>query len=615
VKNTLLTKKNNPIEYISNIHTMELLNISKDRLKEILKIFNINHVPEKFTRVQFNSYCSYLKATKHKTKKVNDKYFFPGDAIIPELSLEDKIKAKKIKPIEISKKVTECRKPDIGKVEVLVANVKPQQKVKSKKSKVEGDKYDQQNKLKQLQKFKKSDKKALLDFSYKQERYTAYCDNCTIKDVVPLSFDIYKTIPNSPIIYSLIAPTITIDKNDSKLYKSFISTDIYTDSRKPDIGNNEINVFMRVPSKKTASIVHNQGIVLYYRIKDTATPLCRFYSLENFSKNMELVNSSYYKNVKFEFFTMFERFDKSLISRPTKKSIILSPEDEQKILDFYNSPDYAKTKKVKGQVLLKDLAKELGVDRSTIRNRAIELGIVNFKRPKEKRNWDNPIENKLLEDLSGTYNVKIISNMFRDKGFTRSPVAIGVRLKRLKMSLKLDGTGDLTLLLLSEAMGVDSHFFYDNDRLKKLKATNKIKQGSYSITRKNIRNYLISYPEDYLMSKVDPKWFVQILTENDTTMDYLEDTTVPNSRDLSVPTSKVSDTRDLNEIIKYIKTLLFKKYNKKIFDKEVAEALCISSTKLANLKTRGSIPYKELLDFALSENINTDILFYKEIQI
>lgn len=65
--------------------------------------------------------------------------------------------------------------------------------------------------------------------------------------------------------------------------------------------------------------------------------------------------------------------------------------------------------------------------------------------------------------------------------------------------------------MLSDAMGVDGHFFYDNNRLEKLKARKENKIIIFE--KKNIATYLKENPYDYSLAKVEPKWFIDILTE------------------------------------------------------------------------------------------------------
>lgn len=68
---------------------------------------------------------------------------------------------------------------------------------------------------------------------------------------------------------------------------------------------------------------------------------------------------------------------------------------------------------------------------------------------------------------------------------------------------------------------------------------------------------------------------------------------------------------DIKEIIEKIKDIISLKItNKKVFDKDVADALCISQMNFATMKNRNSIPYKEILLFSLKHKIDTNWLFF-----
>ena len=62
----------------------------------------------------------------------------------------------------------------------------------------------------------------------------------------------------------------------------------------------------------------------------------------------------------------------------------------------------------------------------------------------------------------------------------------------------------------------------------------------------------------------------------------------------------------LKEIIKEEKKI------KKVFDKDVAEALAIPQTTFATMKKRNSIPFKEIMEFCANKKLNINWLFFDQ---
>jgi len=70
---------------------------------------------------------------------------------------------------------------------------------------------------------------------------------------------------------------------------------------------------------------------------------------------------------------------------------------------------------------------------------------------------------------------------------------------------------------------------------------------------------------------------------------------------------------EFNEIIEKLKDVLSnKKIKGKVFDKDVANELGISQTTFATMKKRGSIPYKELMDFCAAKKLSINWLFFDQ---
>jgi len=70
---------------------------------------------------------------------------------------------------------------------------------------------------------------------------------------------------------------------------------------------------------------------------------------------------------------------------------------------------------------------------------------------------------------------------------------------------------------------------------------------------------------------------------------------------------------DLRNIIAKLKEVIAEeKKVKKVFDKDVAEALAIPQTTFATMKKRNSIPFKEILQFCANKRLSINWLFFDQ---
>ena len=70
---------------------------------------------------------------------------------------------------------------------------------------------------------------------------------------------------------------------------------------------------------------------------------------------------------------------------------------------------------------------------------------------------------------------------------------------------------------------------------------------------------------------------------------------------------------ELKDILPRIKDVISKELGeKKVFDKDVANALGINHLTFATMKKRGKIPYEEILDFCAKRKISINWLFYNQ---
>jgi len=70
---------------------------------------------------------------------------------------------------------------------------------------------------------------------------------------------------------------------------------------------------------------------------------------------------------------------------------------------------------------------------------------------------------------------------------------------------------------------------------------------------------------------------------------------------------------DLKVVIKKLKEIISEERNiKKVFDKDVADALAIPQTTFATMKKRNSIPFKEIMEFCANKKLNINWLFFDQ---
>lgn len=278
----------------------------------------------------------------------------------------------------------------------------------------------------------------------------------------------------------------------------------------------EKSSFIAYLSMKDASAAYNQDrLKLYYsfnRVLSINEKCFPFNVSKSFQANMKDIKSKFSQKIKIYLYSNGETYNK--IERTTifKKPRVWTPEEDEKILNFYNS-DYYKNpqnKNLKNPYTMKDLCKDLKVkDKKTIVKRASELGFKNFSMPKQREYSDE--EKELLKSCVGKYQTSKIQKIFKEHGYSRSIIALNIEIQRLKLSRKLNGKNELSLRMLAEAFGVDTHFFSDSK--ERINALNPTKTNRELIfTRENIKKYVIENPYDFNLGKVDNKFFIELLT-------------------------------------------------------------------------------------------------------
>lgn len=529
--------------YIGQDSILEHLNLSFGEFKRLLLTFDIRTILDKYTKNQFLLFREYLVKSGHTVGEMDESCFFEDIVIEKRQSLEELIRSRKknhtpqypadtiVKTTDETDEFETIKEEDIDapillndEVVLLEDGVGPQEEIEpledtsqetvlvprvKKENTIKTRKIKKDKVLKEvpieitgiigrtsrlIDEVSIKDKTRLLKNSYVLSRYELYCDDCKRNDAAPVTIEIYKKFKD-------IAP----------INHDFVFIDILRDMA--ICLNKEDGKIWKIKSAKIASKVYNNGFVLYYAPKDSEQIiLCKLDTTKPFATNVSAATSAKSYGI-YDFYTFGERFEpEDIIPVVTNIGKQFTPEEDERILAFYNSPDYADTRKKKnGITTLKQLAKEFNIDSDSIRLRAANLGFTNFKKPKEK-NWSEA-EYKLLEECAGKYNPRKIEKIFREHGYTRGYIAIGIKITRQNLSRLLDGSADMNLKTLSKFMGVEPHYFYDNNRFEKLMAYEENNQ--WIISKENVRNYLINNPLDYALRKVDASWFVNLLANNE----------------------------------------------------------------------------------------------------
>jgi len=161
---------------------------------------------------------------------------------------------------------------------------------------------------------------------------------------------------------------------------------------------------------------------------------------------------------------------------------------------------------------IKDFCKRHGIQKHIVRNRAVELGVVQPMR--KETNWSQ----QEIELLESHYHktAQAIRQIFTKNGYSRTDTAITVKRKRLKLFI---ADADIyTAARLAGIMGVDKKVITRWIDKGWLKATRKgtdrtIQQGGdmYQITPKAVRDFIGDNVAIIDIRKIDKFWLVDLL--------------------------------------------------------------------------------------------------------
>lgn len=156
------------------------------------------------------------------------------------------------------------------------------------------------------------------------------------------------------------------------------------------------------------------------------------------------------------------------------------------------------------------LAKKVGVPHWALKKRARELGLTRTK----ELPWSEA-ELAVLSRCAWMSDERIRLKL-KDAGFARTVTGIHLKLKRMRF--KHDGSF-YSANSLAQALGIDPHAvtrWIKSGHLKaKLRGTARgpLQNGdTYVIQEKDVRQFILQYPTEIDLRKVDQLWFLDLIT-------------------------------------------------------------------------------------------------------
>jgi hypothetical protein len=155
-------------------------------------------------------------------------------------------------------------------------------------------------------------------------------------------------------------------------------------------------------------------------------------------------------------------------------------------------------------------ARKLQLPRWMVNRRGATLGLARIKEP----GWS--AEEVAVLERWGHLTDAVIQRKLKAAGFQRSIQGIHLKMKRLRIRQNLDGHSAYSL---ATAFGVDAHKITYWITRKMLTATRRGTERSesqggdtYWITHTAVREFVLAYPDEIDLWKVEKWWFLDLLT-------------------------------------------------------------------------------------------------------
>jgi hypothetical protein len=159
---------------------------------------------------------------------------------------------------------------------------------------------------------------------------------------------------------------------------------------------------------------------------------------------------------------------------------------------------------------LKQLATDWNIPHYALKRRADALNLTHTKSPKWKEE-----ELAIITKFAWMPTCTIVKKL-QNQGFKRSANAVKLKLQRQEIS-RIPETDQYTARGVAECFGIDNHTvisWIDKGWLKAdlLRVDNK-KQRFFTITEKQIKEFIFNHPMAFSLRKVDQLWFMDLITE------------------------------------------------------------------------------------------------------
>jgi len=196
---------------------------------------------------------------------------------------------------------------------------------------------------------------------------------------------------------------------------------------------------------------------------------------------------------------------RDLVKVQSRRKYVFTDQIDQLIREIYLNHRDAKTRPG-----IRQLAKKVGMPHWALKKRARELGLARTK----EMPWSEP-ELEVLARNAWMSDERIRLKL-RAAGYARTVTGIHLKLKRMRF--KHDGSF-YSANGLAQALGIDSHAvtrWIKSGHLKaKFRGTARTEQQNgdiYLIHEKDVRRFILEYPTDIDLRKVDQLWFLDLIT-------------------------------------------------------------------------------------------------------
>lgn len=158
-------------------------------------------------------------------------------------------------------------------------------------------------------------------------------------------------------------------------------------------------------------------------------------------------------------------------------------------------------------------ARQLGWPRFVLNRRAQDLGLAKTREPR----W-TPAEELVVERYA-YLTPEVIVRHLRKAGYQRTPTGVKLKLKHLRVKRNVDGCCAHSL---AQLLGIDPHAvtrWISKGMLRAVprETARTVAQGGDSlwVSRENVKRFILAYPDEIDLRKVNKYWFLDVLTNGE----------------------------------------------------------------------------------------------------